>query len=150
MYCLYGVCLCHGGLPWCMWRGQRTVLWSQFCLSTFMKLLGIELRPPALYNKCLYLLSNLTTPPFFNGRHWSLEIRNDTFVTQRLVATSSSQLKAEALMRRNSAFHFFLSSHRQCDILEHIPLIAKAVPMDASAILMRAVLLSVCRHAALI
>lgn len=98
------------------------------------------------------LSSEQSYPPpfFFNGRHWSLEIRNDTFVTQLLVANSSSQLKAEALMRRNSAFHFFLSSHRQCDILEHIPLIAKAVPMDASAILMRAVLLSVCRHAALI
>lgn len=102
-----------------------------------------------IQQKCLYPLINLAIPPSFNGKCWSLEIRKDAFVTQRLVANSSSQLKAEALIRRNSAFHF-LSYHRQCDILEHIPLMAKAIPMATTAILVHAVLLSVCWHAALI
>lgn len=64
--CVMCVCgfVCHHHM-----QRVETSLWSQFSPSTFMCVLGLELRSLVLYCRHLYLLSHLLTPVlFFNFR----------------------------------------------------------------------------------
>jgi hypothetical protein len=78
--CMYGVCMyvcmyVHMHMPWHVWEGQRTTLWSQFSLAPSLKcVLGIILRPVGLHGKCLFLLMHLTYRPFLRDgpSHWLL------------------------------------------------------------------------------
>lgn len=46
----------------CMYGDQRRAFWSQFSHSTFMWALGIKLRVPGMFGKCLYALNHLASP----------------------------------------------------------------------------------------
>lgn len=61
--CVCVCTVCWSGCAQC--GGQRATLWSQFCLSTTMKVPGIELRSPGLHINRLYPLRLLTKPILF-------------------------------------------------------------------------------------
>lgn len=82
--CVFCVCVCVH-VPQTTCKGQRTTSCSQFFLSTFIEVPGVQLRVQGLHSMCLCLLSQTS--------HWPQVSHFNTFSRDKVIIPNFSILE---------------------------------------------------------